>query len=63
MNKINVKFNSQTDYIVEVGGILSVPYCFSHSQINYVRLGTCTTHAGLFLRDRNLIVGVQIQDL
>lgn len=38
--KINVKFNSQTGYIIEVGEILSVPYSFSHSQINYVRLRT-----------------------
>lgn len=39
-NPINVKFNSQSGYIIEVGEILSVPYCFSHSQINYVRLRT-----------------------
>lgn len=38
MKKINVKFNYQTGCIIEVGEILGLPYCFSHSQINSVRL-------------------------
>ena len=38
MKKINMKFNYQTGYIIEVGEILGLPYCFSHSQINSVRL-------------------------